>query len=108
MGIVGGGCCFPRGVKRLQHEADDSPMSNVEDMNEWSCTSPKPTDLHGGHKDNYVSPFVYDALLVVISDRKIFFSAINMCVDLRKVRCSRGLRTGGTRDEIIFGRDAQY
>jgi hypothetical protein len=63
---------FPTGLKRQQHEADHSPVSNAEDTNEWSCTCPNPTRLHGGHKDNYVSPFVYDALLVVISERKIF------------------------------------
>jgi hypothetical protein len=66
---------FPTGggVKRLQHGAEHSPIFSAEDTNEWSCTIPNPTRLHGGHKDNHVSPFVHDALLVVISDRKIVF-----------------------------------
>jgi len=45
---------FPAGVKRLQHEADNSGISGAEDTNEWSCTSPNLTGLHGGHKDNYI------------------------------------------------------
>ena len=64
---------FSAGVKRLQHEADHSPVSSAEGTNEWSCTSSNHTRFHVGHKDNYISPSIHNAVLVVIRDSKILY-----------------------------------
>jgi len=40
-----------RGVKAVEREADPSPRSNFEVMNEWSSTSTPPMCLHDVDRD---------------------------------------------------------
>jgi hypothetical protein len=41
------------GVKQLEHEADQSPLSSVKVKNKWSCTYTPLVCLHGTDKDNF-------------------------------------------------------